>query len=97
MGAWFVMSAMGLFSMDGGTSVDPVFELGTPLFSKITIRPDNRFYDGKPLTIETRNLSQESIYIRSATLNGRKLDQLRIRWADLVKGGTLVIETDVRE
>ncbi len=93
MGAWFVMSAMGLFSMDGGTSTDPYFELSTPLFNKITIRLDPQYYGGKTFTIETRNLSEDSFYIRSATLNGKKLDKLEVRFADVVKGGLLVIET----
>lgn len=93
MGAWFVMSAIGLFSMDGGTSTDPVFDLSTPLFDKITFRLDPKYYGGKTFTIETKNLSDQSIYIRSAFLNGRKLDKLQIRFADLVKGGALVIET----
>ncbi len=42
MGAWFVMSAVGLFSMDGGTTSDPAFDLSTPLFDKITISLDNQ-------------------------------------------------------
>ncbi|MFA6126331.1 MAG: GH92 family glycosyl hydrolase [Bacteroidales bacterium] len=94
MGAWYVMSAIGLFSMDGGTSADPVFDLSTPLFDKITLRLDDKYYGGKTFTIETRNLSEKSIYIKSATLNGRKLDQLKLRFADIVKGGSLVIETE---
>ena len=28
MGAWFVMSSMGLFEMDGGASVRPTYEIG---------------------------------------------------------------------
>ena len=37
MGAWYVMSAMGLFQMDGGASVKPFYEIGSPVFEKITI------------------------------------------------------------
>ncbi len=93
MGAWFVMSAMGLFSMDGGTTADPAFDLSTPLFDKITIKLDDKYYGGKTFIIETRNLSDDSFYIQSATLNGHKLDKLKLRFADILKGGTLVIET----
>lgn len=94
MGAWFVMSAIGLFSMDGGTSTDPVFDLSTPLFDKITIRPDDRYFSGKPFTIETRNLTDKSFYIKSAFLNGKKLDKLKVRFKDIVNGGSLIINTD---
>jgi putative alpha-1,2-mannosidase len=93
MGAWFVMSAIGLFSMDGGTSTNPVFDISTPLFDKITIRLDDKYYGGKTFTIETRNLSDQSFFIRSASLNGKKLDKLQIPFADVVKGGVLIIES----
>ena len=96
MGAWFVMSAMGLFSMDGGTSANPVFDISTPLFDKITIRFDEKYFGGKTFTIETRNLSEKSFYIQSAGLNGRKLDKLQVRFTDMVKGGTLILETDTK-
>ncbi|TSA38116.1 MAG: hypothetical protein D4R64_04110 [Porphyromonadaceae bacterium] len=76
--------------------LSPVFDLSTPLFDKITIRLDARYYGGKTFTIETRNLSDESFYIRSALLNGRKLEKPQIHFADLVKGGSLIIETDTK-
>jgi putative alpha-1,2-mannosidase len=40
MGAWFVTSAIGLFEMDGGGAVRPIYEIGSPLFDKITIQLD---------------------------------------------------------
>ena len=49
MGAWYVMSAMGLFEMDGGASADPVYELSGPIFRKITISLDNKYYKGKQI------------------------------------------------
>lgn len=92
MGAWFVMSAMGLFQMDGGAMVDPVYELASPIFEKITIQLDQDFYEGKEFVIEANNSSSENRYIQSATLNGLKLDQFWFRHSELVKGGKLVLE-----
>ena len=40
MGGWYVMSALGLFEMNGGVSLKPELELSSPLFNKITIRLD---------------------------------------------------------
>ena len=40
MGAWFVMAALGLFQMDGGCRVDPIYELGSPLFPRAVIHLD---------------------------------------------------------
>ena len=34
MGSCFVMMAMGLFEMDGGCSQKPIYEIGSPLFSR---------------------------------------------------------------
>jgi putative alpha-1,2-mannosidase len=88
------MSAIGLFSMDGGTSADPVFDISTPLFDKITIRLDSKYYSGKTFTIETLNRTEKAIYIKSALLNGKKPDRMQVRWADIVNGGKLVLELE---
>jgi len=92
MGAWFVMSAMGLFQMEGGASVDPVYELGSPLFEKVTISLDERYYPGKEFVIEARNVSGENRYIQSARLNGKSLDKPWFYHRELVQGGSLVLQ-----
>ena len=92
MGSWFVMSAMGLFQMDGGASVEPVYELSGPIFEKIIIQLDQDYYEGKEFIIEAKNSSSDNRYIQSATLNGKLLDNFWFKHADLVKGGKLVLE-----
>jgi predicted alpha-1,2-mannosidase len=92
MGAWYVMSAMGLFEMDGGASADPVYELSGPIFKKISIQLDNRYYKGKEIIIEARNSSSKNRYIQSVTFNGEKIDNFWIRHSSLTAGGTLVFE-----
>ncbi len=92
MGSWYVMSAMGLFQMDGGASVEPVYELSGPVFEKITITLDQNYYKGKEFIIEAKNSSSENRYIQSATLNGKALDNFWFKHSDLVKGGKLVLE-----
>lgn len=92
MGGWYVMSALGLFEMNGGVSLKPELELSSPLFNKITIRLDPGYYKGKTFTIEARNNSKENIYIQKAYLNGKELKQPRIPFAAIVSGGTLLLE-----
>jgi len=92
MGAWFVMSAIGLFEMDGGASVKPIYEIGTPKFDKATINLDAKYYKGGKFTIETKNVSAENIYIQSATLNGRPLNKPWFYHEELVNGGSLVLK-----
>jgi predicted alpha-1,2-mannosidase len=90
MGAWFVMSALGLFEMDGGTSVVPKVDLSSPLFERVEIRLDPRFHPGRHFVIEARGASPDNTYIQSARLNGHPLTAPRIRFADIVAGGSLV-------
>jgi hypothetical protein len=92
MGAWYVMSAMGLFQMDGGAAVEPVYELSGPIFEKISIQLDQNYYEGKEFVIEAKNSSSKNRYIQSATLNGEELDNFWFKHSDLVNGGKLVLE-----
>ena len=92
MGAWFVMSAMGFFEMDGGVSVNPMVEISSPLFDKITIRLDAEYYAGKTFVIKANNNSSENKYIQSVRLNGKPLKEPRIRFESITNGGELVFE-----
>jgi predicted alpha-1,2-mannosidase len=92
MGAWYVMSSMGLFQMDGGASERPIYELGSPQFEKITIHLDQDFYPGKKFIISAKNVSDENIYIQSAKLNGKPLNKLWFYHDELVAGGSLELE-----
>ncbi|GJM33859.1 MAG: hypothetical protein DHS20C18_28600 [Saprospiraceae bacterium] len=91
MGAWYVMSSMGLFEMRGGAEQRPVYEIGSPVFDKVTIHLDNRYYPGKTFVIETVNNSKENKYIQSATLDGKPLNKPWFYHDELVDGGTLKI------
>ncbi len=92
MGAWYVMAAMGLFEMDGGCSTEPVYELSGPVFRKITIHLDDNYFPGRQFVIEAKNALPENIYIQSAQLNGKPLDNFWFSHSELVKGGRLVLE-----
>ncbi len=92
MGGWFVMSSMGLFEMEGGCETEPMVNISSPLFEKITVRLDNDYYTGKEFVIEARNNSKENVYIQSASFNNEPFNSVRIKFRDLVKGGKLVLE-----
>lgn len=91
MGSFFVMMSMGLFEMDGGCSIKPIYEIGSPLFSRIVIHLDRKYYPGRDFVIEARNNSPKNIYIQSATLNGKSLNKPWIYHSDVVKGAKLVL------
>jgi predicted alpha-1,2-mannosidase len=91
MGSYFVMMSMGLFEMDGGCSAKPIYELSGPLFDRIVIHLDPKYYPGRKFVIEAKNNSSENRYIQSATFNGQSLDKPWIYHRDVVKGGTMVL------
>ena len=92
LGAWYVISSLGLFDMKGLTDQAPFFALGSPLFDKITIRLNDRYYKGKDFVIETRNNSKQNDYVQSMDLNGKPLTDTRIPFSEIVQGGHLVLE-----
>lgn len=92
MGALGVLLAIGLFDIQGGASTQPMYEITSPIFDKITIKLDNRYYSGKEFVIETKNNSPENIYIQKVTLNGKPLDSFKFPHSELAKGGKLIIE-----
>jgi len=67
MGAWFVMSAMGLFQMDGGASAKPFYEIGSPLFDKVTIHLNQQYYPGEKFVIQA-NWIWDLILIRNGAV-----------------------------
>ncbi len=85
MSALFAMGAMGLFQMDGGCSVEPYYDLSTPLFDTIVIHLDNEYYSGNTFTILTKKQSPQSIYISDIHLNGKPINQLRLMHKDLAR------------
>ena len=85
MSAWYVMSAMGFYPVCPGR---PVYDIGSPLFEKITITPKG----GKRFTIIAKNASVRNKYIQSAELNGAPHNKPWFTHNDLAAGGELVLE-----
>lgn len=91
MAAWYVMSAMGLFEMNGGVGANPELDLTSPLFREITIHLDGDYYSGKTFTIRAKGNSDENIYIQRMTLNGEAWHSTRIPFEAIVAGGELTL------
>ncbi|MFC3199155.1 GH92 family glycosyl hydrolase [Parapedobacter deserti] len=89
MGAWFVMSSLGLFEMNGGTSPDLRVDITSPLFKTIKIKLDDNYHQGKAFVIKTYNNSAANVYIQSIKLNGKLMDKNYISFTDISKGGIL--------
>ncbi|MCW5959944.1 MAG: GH92 family glycosyl hydrolase [Pyrinomonadaceae bacterium] len=85
MSAWYILSASGFYPVSPNTSV---YVLGTPIFPEVKYNLEN----GKTFTIKAPNVSAKNIYVRSATLNGDRLNRAVITHDDIRRGGTLVFE-----
>lgn len=92
MGGVSALMAIGLFDISGGSSVNPRYEITSPVFDTITIQLDNRYYPGSEFVIETKNNSRDNLYIQSARLNGEPLNTFHFPHTQFIKGGKLELE-----
>lgn len=92
MSAWFVMAAVGLFQMDGGCSIDPIYEISSPLYEEIVINLGKRYGRGSKFVIEAKGASHLNKYVQSAKLNGKTLETFWFPASELLKGGKLTLE-----
>lgn len=85
MATMYVSAAMGLFSIAPGNTT---FQIGTPFFEKMTLNLGG----GKTFTINANNVSADSYYIQSATLNGSSLDRTWLDYSEIARGGEVTFE-----
>lgn len=79
MSAWYVMSAMGLYSVTPG---QPNYTIGTPRFSRVTIHLEN----GKRFVISAEGRGP---YVQRATLNGKPWSKAWLPHQAMMQGGAL--------
>ena len=85
--SWYVLSAMGLYSVCPGTDQ---YVIGSPVFPKMTLH----FENGKTLIIEASGNSIDKKYIQSASLNGKPFTRTWLTHSELTNGGTIYYEMD---
>ncbi len=91
LGAWYVISSLGLFDVAGLCDKDAAFALGSPKFDEVTITLDERYYPGGTFTIVTRDNSRINKYAQSYVLNGQELHTPFIPFDKVVSGGRLEV------
>lgn len=89
LGAWYVMSSMGLFDVKGLTSDNPSFQIGSPLFDKVIIKLNQDYYKGKKFEIHVKKNASDSIYIRNRIFNNKTLNENALSFKDITNGGLL--------
>jgi len=84
MSAFVVFSMLGFYPVTPGI---PTYDVGSPVFDKATIHLKN----GKDFVILAHNNSHENKYVQSIRLNGKALNRVWFRHADIANGGTLEV------
>jgi predicted alpha-1,2-mannosidase len=82
LSAFVVFSMLGFYPATVGV---PTYDVGSPIFNKATIHLEN----GKDLVILAEHTSHENKYVQSIRLNGKPLNQVWFRHAEIAGGGTL--------
>ena len=82
MSAFVVFTMMGFYPATVGL---PVYDIGSPVFSKVTIHLKN----GHDFVLTARNTSRDNKYVDAVRLNGKSIDRIWFRHADIAGGGTL--------
>jgi predicted alpha-1,2-mannosidase len=82
MSAWYIFSSLGFYPVAPGSDK---YALGSPNVLKATISLEN----GKHVTIEAKNQSENNIYVQKVLLNGKELKQNFISHNDIVEGAKL--------
>lgn len=90
LGAWYVLSAMGLFDVKALTAAEPSFLIGAPLFETVRIKLPKSIRKNDFL-IKVHQQDPNHPYIQSGTLNGRSLTDLTLQFEELNKGGVLEV------
>jgi len=100
MGAWYVLSSLGLYSLSPGSNS---YVLGSPLFGRVDLdisdnaafhtagTPQNKVMDKKVLTVIAVNNSKSNMYVQSVSWNGVNIagSVNSIPYSTLAQGGTL--------
>ncbi|GGH08805.1 hypothetical protein GCM10011586_26540 [Silvibacterium dinghuense] len=80
--AWYVMSAMGIYSVTPGT---PRYAIGTPHFDEMRVRMGS----GRELHIVAHGAEAGQFYVRTVRLNGREITRPYLLHEELEEGGEL--------
>lgn len=89
MSSWFIMSTIGLFQMDGGCALEPVYEIGSPRYPQVKLVFNGKYNRANEFVIKATNASRENKYIQSVKLNGKIVEDFRIPQSEVLKGGQL--------
>jgi len=87
MAAWYVFSAMGFYPVCPGSNE---YQLSSPVFPKVTLKLDKKYYPGRKFILETSGNPADGIFSK-VFLNGKQTGTV-LTHEVIKKGGTLVFK-----
>ena len=85
LSAWYVLSSLGFYPVNPASGI---YDVGVPRFDRVQINLSN----GRKFTIVARNLTSENRFVKSVTLNGKPLKEMKLTHREIVSGGSLEFE-----
>ena len=85
MSAWYVFSAMGFYPVCPATDQ---YMMASPLFRRVSIHPSG----GATFTIEAPQADADHLYVREATLNGKRMEGCSLSHSDIRQGACVRLE-----
>lgn len=82
LSSWYIFGAMGFYPVAPG---DDYYTIGSPMFDKISMN----LPDGKQFCVTAENMSDQNVYIQSATLNGENFTKSYLLHEQIINGGHL--------
>ncbi len=82
MSAWLLFTAMGFYPVNPASGE---YMIGSPMYSRMSIR----LQSGKTFRVIAENVSDRNLYVQSATLDGKPLNDPLITWEQIQSGATL--------
>ena len=88
MSAWFVFSAMGFYPVCPASGM---LDFGSPIFDKCVIKSGENTF-----TIKSEGASGKAKYIKSVTINGKAVEDLKFDTKEILNGGEMIMEMSER-
>jgi predicted alpha-1,2-mannosidase len=87
MSAWYIFTALGFYPVAPASGQ---YMLGSPAIDSAVLKLEN----GKTLTIEAKNQSDQNVYVKKVVLNGQTLKRPYLTYAEIENGGKLMFYMD---
>ena len=86
LSSWYIFSALGFYPTQPGSTI---YALGIPMFTRIEIKLDKKFYASDKLTIEAASNKPTSVMVNKVKLNGKLLSNPFIYHKELTESSLL--------